>query len=353
MKRLLSFITTFILGIVALHAQTFTYDVINSEDNAGYKIVVDVSSREVSATSGGRSAFRFSYYDYDLDGDMISFAFRQGRAPLFKLKTALEEGEKCVIIKENAIGCYNPSTDIAYNLVPSNSGSFNSTYSRMINTLSIAKLNDLSYDNIEESFKWVLKVAETSEDAELQKTVGDCYYNGVGVVPNSVEAAKWYQLSAAQGNAEAIYCLGECYEYGRGVTKNEAKAKELYEISAERGVAGAEYKMGVISMNEKRYTEAVNWYYKSAEHGNSEAQYELGHIYTDGLKKANISKDADEALKWFLKAAEQGLDKAQLAVGDIYAKKKDYAEAAKWYSLAADQRYPHAQDKLEAVLKKL
>ena len=53
----------------------------------------------------------------------------------------------------------------------------------------------------------------------------------------------------------------------------------------------------------KDYAEAVKAYMKSAEKGNSEAQYNLGLAYKTG--KA-IAKDKAGERKWFQKAADQG-----------------------------------------------
>ena len=354
MKRILSFFTTIVFSRVVLHAQTFTYDVVNKDDRVKYTVTVNTSSQKVSVTNGGRSAFSSSYYDYDLEDEMISFAFRQGRAPLFKLMTAVVDEEKCVIIKSDAIGCYNPSTDIAYNLIPANANSYTSTYNRMMNSFVNAKLNEYSStENFEESFKWLQKAAENGSP-EIQKTIGDCYYYGRGVTPSFPDAVEWYSKSADQGNVEAMYQLGYALENRSTIDKSlVSRAHDAYRRAAEEGYPPAIYKMGEIAYKENNLEEAVLWYRMSADLGNAEAQFKMGGFYENGLKKCGIDKNQDEAMSWYLKAAQNGLADAQYTLGERYAKKKDYAEAAKWYQMAAEQNYPKAEEKLEAVLKKL
>lgn len=43
-------------------------------------------------------------------------------------------------------------------------------------------------------------------DAEAQFEVGCCYYEGDGDPKNLVEAVKWYQKAAEQGNSDAVKC---------------------------------------------------------------------------------------------------------------------------------------------------
>ncbi|MBR4182103.1 MAG: sel1 repeat family protein, partial [Candidatus Methanomethylophilaceae archaeon] len=54
---------------------------------------------------------------------------------------------------------------------------------------------------------------------------------------------------------------------------------------------------------EQSYDEALKWYRKGAENGNSYAQTNLGHLYSQGL---GVEKSDEEAFGWYLKAAEQG-----------------------------------------------
>lgn len=50
------------------------------------------------------------------------------------------------------------------------------------------------------------------------------YDNGKGVTQSYTEAVKYYQLAAAQGDADAQFNLRVVYEFGRGVKKNYGDA---------------------------------------------------------------------------------------------------------------------------------
>jgi len=61
-----------------------------------------------------------------------------------------------------------------------------------------------------------------------QLRMGECYYNGNGVVSDKAEAVKWYRLSA-EGNAKAMTNLGFCYyngwvPYSSGMEQNKEEA---------------------------------------------------------------------------------------------------------------------------------
>ena len=51
------------------------------------------------------------------------------------------------------------------------------------------------------------------------------------------------------------------------------------------------------------YAKAVEWYRKSAEQGDTNAQYELGYMYHNGI---GVSKDHTKAAEWYSKAAKGG-----------------------------------------------
>jgi hypothetical protein len=65
-------------------------------------------------------------------------------------------------------------------------------------------------------------------DADAQTTVGEIYERGLGVQPDYLKAAEWYQKAADQGSARALFNLGTLYEQGRGVEQDTLKALNLY-----------------------------------------------------------------------------------------------------------------------------
>jgi hypothetical protein len=72
-----------------------------------------------------------------------------------------------------------------------------------------------------------------------------------------------------------------------------------------------EYGKGVL----QDFTEAMKWYRKAAEQGDSSAQNTLGVMYRDGK---GVPQDFTEAMKWYRKAAEQGNDFALADLGYMY-----------------------------------
>ena len=124
----------------------------------------------------------------------------------------------------------------------------------------------------------------------------------------------------------------------------------------------------------KDYQEALKWYRKAVDQGNSRAQYNLGLMYIYGL---GVAKDRAEARKWFQKAADQGHKDAESQLRELgvvsfspsspasvvdYAKKGDayyygdgvprnYEEAVKWYKMAAEQGDASAQSLLGHLYK--
>jgi len=61
----------------------------------------------------------------------------------------------------------------------------------------------------------------------------------------------------------------------------------------------------------KNYEKAVEWYNKSAEQGNMQAQYNLGIMYEDGI---GVPQSNEKAMEWYRKAAAQGYSEAKEAL---------------------------------------
>ena len=57
-----------------------------------------------------------------------------------------------------------------------------------------------------------------------QRTLAWMYENGMGVLKDDKEAAKWFRLAAEQGDPEAQYNFGVMYHYGKGIVKDGKEA---------------------------------------------------------------------------------------------------------------------------------
>jgi uncharacterized protein len=70
--------------------------------------------------------------------------------------------------------------------------------------------------------------AAQAGDLEAQTNVGEIYERGLGVAPDHVLAAQWYQKAGDKGFARALFNLGTLYEQGLGVPQDQLKALNLY-----------------------------------------------------------------------------------------------------------------------------
>lgn len=82
--------------------------------------------------------------------------------------------------------------------------------------------------------------------------------------------------------------------------------------TATYGSAEAQLQMGRLFANARYYSDAIEWYKKSAEQGNAEAQYELANAYKSG--KGVMLRNPETAMYWYQKAAAQGHVGAEYAL---------------------------------------
>jgi Sel1 repeat-containing protein len=90
-----------------------------------------------------------------------------------------------------------------------------------------------------------LSAAAEGGDAEAQYELGMRYYGEGGPrhPEKYVEALKWFQMAAAQGNGEAADRIGVMYKFGEGVPRDEAEAARWYRQAADKGIAHAQWQL--------------------------------------------------------------------------------------------------------------
>ncbi|MCB1986450.1 MAG: sel1 repeat family protein [Burkholderiales bacterium] len=95
---------------------------------------------------------------------------------------------------------------------------------------------------------------------------------------------------------------------------------------------------------------AAGWFYRSAEQGYADAQFNLGLMYANG---EGVEQDMQEAVELFKKAAEQGHVDAQNNLGALYfmgeGVERDEDKAIAWFEKAAAQGNEEAKANLEAI----
>lgn len=149
--------------------------------------------------------------------------------------------------------------------------------------------------------------------------------------------------------AELFNTKGEDYFFGRnGCRQDDAEAVKWYRKAAELGNSTAQRHLGYMYANGRGVSqndaEAVKLYRKAIKQGNVTAQTNLGYMYAEGR---GVPQSNAEALKWYRKAAEQGDSSAQTNLGTMYADGRGVpqsdVEAVKWYRKAAEQGDSRAQ----------
>ena len=151
------------------------------------------------------------------------------------------------------------------------------------------------------AMSWFLKAATEGDDSNVRFHVAEHYEDGLGIdAPNMKEAIKWYQISAAEGNADAQLALGNHYGAGNGVKENPGLAFKLWHRYAKHH-DDDELECG----DETEYKCSV-----AAAHYNIAECYCLG---SDG-----VEEDMHAAMQWWTKAACLGSPFARSRVGEIY-----------------------------------
>ncbi len=97
--------------------------------------------------------------------------------------------------------------------------------------------------------------------------------------------------------------------YGRGVEEDKQRAIRLYKLSADSGDRNALYELGHLfkscALIEKDIDKAVRLFELSGKNGCGEAQLVLGRLYKEGEE---VSQDLEEAARLFRDAAYSGLE---------------------------------------------
>ena len=125
--------------------------------------------------------------------------------------------------------------------------------------------------------------------------------------------------------------------------KDYKKAIEYFRKSAEHGNYVAQNYLGIMYQNgegvNQDYEIAVSWYTKAAEQGNYFAQYNLGNMLFYGK---GVKQDIKKAEKLFRASAKQGFYMGQYNLGYLLYSRGEYKKAIKWFKKSANQEYAEA-----------
>ncbi len=233
------------------------------------------------------------------------------------------------------------------------------------------------------AFDWYTKAAQMG-DAVAQNNLATMLRAGNPYQADKPLAAQWFLQSAMQGNMRAQYNLATMYRTGDGIKKNIAEALKWYNYAANQGDMYAQYALGYLYLSnskdaaakadeakdaakaekdpDKQKTlqqqiasdaseadsdrdQALEWFRRAAEQGDTAAQMAVAHMYESG--DAGPDKGIEDAVIWYLHAAEAGKAEAMRRLGLLYEVGKDskgngltqdVRQAYKWYRKAADEK---------------
>lgn len=174
-----------------------------------------------------------------------------------------------------------------------------------------------------EKAKKILEFCAKKNNAEAQLILGYLYYCGDSDT-SATQAKYWLQLSAKNGNAEAMFY-----------------------------VATTNFEHGTIS-SEPKDSKSLPLLLEAAKKGSVEAQRSLAILYAHGEV---VPKDNKKTMYWDEQAAKQGLAESQhdLALMLLYGEGGviDIPRAIYWYEKSATEDYnvPYAQWAAEALAR--
>ena len=162
------------------------------------------------------------------------------------------------------------------------------------------------------------------EKAELRDQIMP---GGVGDVKAAEEKFKALMADARAGDPAAQNSLGVMYYTGEAVSKT---------LSGQ-----------VLNTDPEL---AAGWFFRAAEQGYADAQFNLGLMYANG---EGVPQDLAQAAELFKSAAEQGHVDAQNNLGAMYftgeGVDRDEKKAVEWFKKAAAQGNEDAQANLDAI----
>ncbi len=128
--------------------------------------------------------------------------------------------------------------------------------------------------------------------------------------------------AAEAGDPLAQLYLGLAYYNGHGVEENDLVAFTWFWRAAEQGDAEGQYQLaymytygfGIPEGEPDPEGKAVEWFTRAAEQGHAEAQFNLGLLLLAG---SGIERDEQTGLRWIETAAANGSEGARRFTGEI------------------------------------
>lgn len=210
---------------------------------------------------------------------------------------------------------------------------------------------------------------------------GIIYDEGLGVSENYQAARHWFEKSAEQNNADALFYLGEFYMDGTGVLQDVKKGKQLYQKAAKLGSPHAMNNLGLLAKQAGRTEEAISLYQQAISAGSDVSLLNLGRLYQEigeytkseeiltialgknrAIRAEALNKlgtlytrinfkgyDIKKAEGYYLESVKLGSDVSLNNLGMLYFHNDEYNKAFDYIKMAADKNLPDAINNLGAL----
>ncbi len=160
--------------------------------------------------------------------------------------------------------------------------------------------------------------------------------------------------AALKGSSEDLWKLGEAYWNGEGTQIDIRKAFLWWKKAAETGDPTCQWRYGwkiqQVGLNENfdvRRKEALNWFIKAANKGETQSMIDLGDAYMNG---DGFDQDSKKGLAWYEMAAEKDNPTALNKLGNMYeygiGVQANPAKAFQYFEKAASLGSPFSQSSI-------
>lgn len=143
--------------------------------------------------------------------------------------------------------------------------------------------------------------------ARAQAMLGLAHAQGHGGLSADLrEAARWFQMAAAQGELDSAYNLvALCEARPQCIGGNASQTHEWLRLAADQGHAGASFELGNLVLEEDAPS-ALSLFLRAADAGHAAASYNAAHVLA--LGRPGISADLTRSMSLFSRAERAASD---------------------------------------------
>lgn len=173
-------------------------------------------------------------------------------------------------------------------------------------------------DRNDQELAVLAREAAEAGHAEAQYLLGVFTLTGQGTLEDPSEAAKWFELAAAQGVTGAHERLGAMYATGVGKDADPALAVEAFERAVALGDLDALTHRAILRQSgiglPRDPTRAAEEFLQASDSGHPEAALQLGIAYAAGL---GVPQDWVRAAHYYRLAHERGVPEGSFNLGHL------------------------------------